>query len=49
MPLHRRLPKRGFRDAAFQLDLTEINIGKVQTAIDAGPLDAKNPVDAAAW
>jgi large subunit ribosomal protein L15 len=48
MPLHRRLPKRGFRNTSFQLSLNEINVGKVQAAIDAGKLDAKNPVDAAA-
>ena len=45
MPLHRRLPKRGFRNTAFALVLNEINLGRVQTAIDAGSLDAKNPVD----
>ena len=45
MPLHRRLPKRGFSNTAFQLVLTEINVGDVQEAIDAGMLDAKNPVD----
>ena len=45
MPLHRRLPKRGFRNTAFALDLNEINLGRVQTAIDAGVLDAKNAVD----
>ena len=48
MPLHRRLPKRGFRNTAFQLSLNEINLGKVQAAIDAGTLDAKSPVDVAA-
>ena len=45
MPLHRRLPKRGFRNTAFQLDLNEINLGRVQSAIDAGTLDAGKPVD----
>ena len=45
MPLHRRLPKRGFSNTAFQLELNEINLGRVQAAIDAGALDAKNPVD----
>jgi large subunit ribosomal protein L15 len=45
MPLHRRLPKRGFRNTAFQLDLNEINLGRVQAAIEAGVLDAKAPVD----
>ena len=48
MPLHRRLPKRGFRNTAFQLDLNEINLGRVQAAIEAGSLDAKSPVDVAA-
>ena len=47
MPLHRRLPKRGFRNTPFAVKLNEINIGKVQAAIDAGLIDAKAPVDAA--
>jgi large subunit ribosomal protein L15 len=48
MPLHRRLPKRGFRNTSFAVKLNETNIGKVQAAIDAGLIDTKNPVDAAA-
>ncbi len=48
MPLHRRLPKRGFRNTAFAVRLNEINLGKVQVAIDAGLIDVKAPVDAAA-
>ena len=40
MPLHRRLPKRGFHNI-FAKDLNEVNIGRVQQAIDAGKLDAK--------
>jgi len=48
MPLHRRLPKRGFRNTAFAIKLNEVNLGKVQTAIDAGFLDIKTPVDSAA-
>jgi large subunit ribosomal protein L15 len=48
MPLHRRLPKRGFRNTSFAIKLNEINLGKVQAAIDAGLLDAKVPVDVAA-
>jgi len=48
MPLHRRLAKRGFRNTPFALVLNEINVGKVQAAIDAGLIDAKVPVDAAA-
>jgi large subunit ribosomal protein L15 len=45
MPLHRRLPKRGFRNAPFALKLNEVNLGKVQAAIDAGKLDAAAPID----
>src|SRR5271169_785851 len=48
MPLHRRLPKRGFRNTSFAVKLNQINLGKVQAAIDAGLIDAKNPVDVAA-
>src|ERR1700761_4496229 len=39
MPLHRRLPKRGFRNTAFALKLNELNLGRLQAAIDAGKLD----------
>ncbi|MFA6267947.1 MAG: 50S ribosomal protein L15 [Pseudolabrys sp.] len=45
MPLHRRLPKRGFRNTAFQDKLNEISIGKLQAAIDAGKLDTGATVD----
>src|SRR5262244_2284737 len=48
MPLHRRLPKRGFKNTAFSLKLNEVNLDKVQAAIDAGKLDAAATVDAAA-
>ena len=48
MPLHRRLPKRGFRNTAFAARLNEINLGKVQAAIEAGLIDVKAPVDAEA-
>ena len=48
MPLHRRLPKRGFRNTKFALRLNEVNLGKVQAAIDAGKLDAGQTVDAEA-
>jgi len=37
MPLHRRLPKRGFNNI-FALDLNEMNIGRVQAAVDKGTL-----------
>ena len=43
MPLHRRLPKRGFTNI-FSKDFNEIGLGRVQDAIDAGTLDAKAPV-----
>jgi large subunit ribosomal protein L15 len=45
MPLHRRLPKRGFKNTAFQIRLTEINVGDVQEAIDAGMLNANAAID----
>jgi large subunit ribosomal protein L15 len=48
MPLHRRLPKRGFRNTAFALKLNEVNLGRLQEAIDAGRLDAAGKIDAAA-
>jgi large subunit ribosomal protein L15 len=48
MPLHRRLPKRGFKNTPFQKRLNEVNLGKVQAAIDAGLLDAGAVVNAAA-
>src|SRR6478752_3339084 len=48
MPLHRRLPKRGFKNTSFQSKLNEVNLGKVQAAIDAKLLDASAAVDSAA-
>ena len=48
MPLHRRLPKRGFRNTSFAVKLNETNLGKVQAAIDAKLLDAGAAVDSAA-
>jgi large subunit ribosomal protein L15 len=48
MPLHRRLPKRGFRNTSFAVKLNETNLGKLQAAIDAGLIDTKNPVDVVA-
>ena len=47
MPLHMRLPKRGFNNI-FAKDYAEVNIGAVQKAIDAGKLDAKGTLDQAA-
>ena len=43
MPLHRRLPKRGFNNINA-LDLNQVNIGRIQEAVDAGRLDKKAPV-----
>ena len=43
MPLHRRLPKRGFTPPNAK-DYNEVNLGRIQTAIDAGKLDAGKPV-----
>ena len=43
MPLHRRLPKRGFNNI-FRLDYVEVNLGAVQKALEAGKLDAGKPV-----
>ncbi len=40
MPLHRRLPKRGFHNP-FSTDYNEVNLGRVQQAVDAGKLDAQ--------
>jgi large subunit ribosomal protein L15 len=47
MPLHRRLPKRGF-NKPFRAEYNEVNLGRIQAAIDAGVLDASAPIDLAA-
>ena len=47
MPIHRRLPKRGFKNV-FRKDYVEVNLGRLQSAIDAGKLDVGKPVDSAA-
>jgi len=47
MPLHRRLPKRGFNNI-FRKRFNEVNLGRVQQAIDAGRLDPAAQVDVAA-
>ena len=44
MPLHMRLPKRGFNNI-FAKDYAEVNVGAIQKAIDAGRLDAKGVLD----
>jgi large subunit ribosomal protein L15 len=43
MPLHRRLPKRGFK-APFSTDYNEVNLGRIQAAVDAGKLSKTAPV-----
>ena len=47
MPLHRRLPKRGFFNI-FATHYAEVNLGRVQTAVDAGKLDAQALITAEA-
>ncbi|WP_265529075.1 50S ribosomal protein L15 [Sphingomicrobium marinum] len=47
MPLHMRMPKRGFNNP-FGKDYAEVNIGAVQKAIDEKKLDAKKDIDHAA-
>ena len=47
MPLHMRLPKRGF-NKPNRLAFAEVNLGRLQTAIDAGKLDASATVTAEA-
>jgi large subunit ribosomal protein L15 len=44
MPLHMRLPKRGFNNI-FAKDYAEVNVGAIQKAIDAGKLDPKGTLD----
>ena len=43
MPLHRRLPKRGFTNI-FKTDYNEVNLGRVQQALDAGKLDGSQVI-----
>ncbi len=43
MPLYMRLPKRGF-NKPNRLKFAEVNIGRLQAAVDAGKLDAGTPV-----
>jgi large subunit ribosomal protein L15 len=45
MPLHRRLPKRGFTNI-FKLDFAEINLDRLQQAIDSKLVDVKETVSA---
>ena len=45
MPLHRRMPKRGFNNI-FRKDFVEVGLDRIAQAIEAGKLDAAKPIDA---
>src|SRR6516165_8659164 len=45
MPLHMRMPKRGF-NSRNRKDFAEVNLWRIEQAIAAGKLDAKKPIDA---
>ena len=47
MPIHMRMPKRGFNNP-FAKRLVEVNLWRLAQAVEAGKLDAGQPVDAAA-
>jgi large subunit ribosomal protein L15 len=47
MPIHMRAPKRGF-NSLNRARYAEVNLGRLQKAIDAGRIDAKKDVDEAA-
>jgi large subunit ribosomal protein L15 len=47
MPLHMRLPKRGFNNI-FAKDYAEVNLGAIQKLVDAGKLDTSGTIDHAA-
>ncbi|EJK87138.1 50S ribosomal protein L15 [Agrobacterium sp. SHOUNA12C] len=47
MPIYRRLPKRGFNNI-FAADYVVVSLARIQVAVDAGKLDAKKTIDAAA-
>ena len=44
MPIYRRLPTRGFTNI-FRLDYSEVNLDRLQKAVDAGKLDAKATIN----
>lgn len=46
MPIHMRLPKRGFNSRASKA-FAEVNLGRLQAAIDAGKIDAASKIDCA--
>lgn len=45
MAIYRRLPKRGFHNI-FRKDYVTVNLGRLQAAVDAGKIDAGQPVNA---
>ena len=45
MPLHRRLPKRGFNNV-FRVEFAEINLDRIQQAVDSKLIDVKETVNA---
>jgi len=47
MPLHRRLPKRGFNNV-FRVEYSEVNLDRLQQAIDAKQLDTGAVINAEA-
>jgi large subunit ribosomal protein L15 len=47
MPIYRRVPKRGFKNPS-RPEYAEVNVGRVQAAIEAGKLDAGKTIDAEA-
>ena len=47
MPLHMRMPKRGFKNPG-RLQFAEVNLWRIEQAIAAGKLDPSKPVDGAA-
>jgi large subunit ribosomal protein L15 len=44
MPLHMRIPKRGFNNI-FAKDYAEVNLGAIQKLVDAKALDTKGVID----
>src|SRR5690348_11470432 len=45
MPMHRRLPKRGFNNV-FRVEYAEVNLDRIQQAIDAKAIDAGSAINA---
>ena len=44
MPLHMRMPKRGFK-SRNRLEFAEVNLWRIADAIEGGKLDAAQPID----